>query len=127
MPGEPPAQAGQATVELALALPFVALLLAGLVQVGWVVSEQVRLWHGAREAARAAAVESERSAVMAAAERSGLAPLSLAVDPPVAYRVSGQPVTVRVSYHPEGGVPIAGWLLSKLELHAEAAMRIETP
>lgn len=122
-----PPGAGQASVELALALPFVALLLAGLVQVGWVVSEQVRLWHGAREAARAAAVEPERSAVLAAAERSGLAPLSLAIDPSSAYRVAGQPVTVRLAYRPSSSLPAVGWLLSELELHAEATMRIESP
>jgi TadE-like protein len=127
MRGDLRPQAGQATVELVLALPFLALLLAGLVQVGWVVSEQVRLWHGAREAARVAAVEQERSAVRAAAERSGLAHLSLGVEPQPLYRVAGQPVTVRLAYRPGGDMPLTDWLLSELELKAEATMRIEQP
>jgi Flp pilus assembly protein TadG len=48
---------GQATVELALILPVVALILAALVQTGMVVVDHVRLWHAAREAARAAVVD----------------------------------------------------------------------
>ena len=92
-----------------------------------VVSDQVRLWHGAREAARAAAVEPGRSAAVKAAERSGLAPLTVFIDPEPAYRVAGRPVTVRLSYRPSSRLPVAGWLLSQLELHADATMRIEAP
>ena len=47
---------GQATVELALVLPLVALFALFVAQVGVVVREQVLLTHATREAVRAASV-----------------------------------------------------------------------
>ncbi|MGH9185287.1 MAG: TadE family protein, partial [Acidimicrobiales bacterium] len=44
---------GQATVELALVLPFVALVLLAVAQTALVVRAQVLVTHAAREAARA--------------------------------------------------------------------------
>lgn len=56
---------GQATVEFALALPLLAVLLLAVVQVGLVVRDQVVLVHAAREAARAVAIrESPGSAAV---------------------------------------------------------------
>src|SRR5687767_8032990 len=59
--GEPPTQVtrpsrasrGQATVELAVSLPFVVAALLLVLQVGLVVRAQVLVVHAAREAARA--------------------------------------------------------------------------
>ena len=66
---------GQAAVELALALPLVAVLLLALVQLGFLVRDQVLVVHAAREAARQAAVDSSADAVRrAAAGSSRLAP-----------------------------------------------------
>ena len=48
------ADRGQATVEFALALPFVVMLLLGVVQVVVVVRDQLAVGLAAREAARAA-------------------------------------------------------------------------
>ena len=45
---------GQATTELALVLPLIAVLLLLLAQVGLVLRDQLVLTHVAREAARAA-------------------------------------------------------------------------
>ena len=53
---------GQATVEFALVLPLLAVLLLAVVQVGLVVRDQVLLTHAAREAARAVAVREVPSA-----------------------------------------------------------------
>ena len=47
---------GQATVELALCLPMLCLLLLGVVQVAVVVRDHLAVQVAAREAARAAAV-----------------------------------------------------------------------
>lgn len=47
---------GQATVELALAIPVIVVLALVVVQVGWLVHDRVLVVHAAREAARAAAV-----------------------------------------------------------------------
>ena len=52
---------GQATVELALVLPLVVFGLLAILQVGLVVRDQVAVVHAAREAARAASVDPDRS------------------------------------------------------------------
>ncbi|CAN5603062.1 hypothetical protein BH24ACT26_BH24ACT26_15680 [soil metagenome] len=118
---------GQATVELALCLPLVALLLAGFVQVGVLVGDQVRLWHAAREAARVAVVDPDLDSARAAAERGGLSGLTLDVRPDAAFRVQGRALTVSLSYVPTRRIPLLGRLLDSLELHAQATMRIEQP
>ena len=48
---------GQASVELALVLPLVVLLLLAVVQLGLLVRDQILVVHAAREAAREAAVD----------------------------------------------------------------------
>ena len=58
---------GQATVELALVLPILVLLLGGIVWIGNLMATQVQLEHAAREGARAAAVEPGAAAPLAAA------------------------------------------------------------
>jgi hypothetical protein len=55
-------QEGQATVELALLLPFVFGLLLLVVQVALVARDQLLLHHATREAARAIALEGDPSA-----------------------------------------------------------------
>jgi hypothetical protein len=120
-------QGGQATVELALCLPIVALLLGAVIEVGMLAGDQARLWHAAREAVREAVVNPEAEDVRAAAERSGLDHLQVTIDPEPAHRVAGQPLTVRIDYRPAGSVPLVGGLFERLELHAEATMRIERP
>ena len=120
-------QGGQATLELALTLPVLALLLAALVEVGLVVTDQARLWHAAREAARVAAVDPDHEDVATAAERPGLRPLDIAVSPDPRVRRQGDPVTVQVRYSPDSRVPLFGSLLERVELKAAAVMRIEQP
>jgi hypothetical protein len=48
---------GQSTVEFALILPLVVLVVLFIVQAGFVVRDQVLVSHAAREGARAAAVD----------------------------------------------------------------------
>ena len=121
------AEAGQATVELALCLPLLALVLGAVVELSLLASDQVRLWHAAREAARAAAVEPDVSEAEAAAEQVGLADIVVSVTPDAAFRVRGEPVTATVTYRPPGHVPLLSEAVSRLELEAEAVMRIEQP
>jgi hypothetical protein len=120
-------QRGQATLELALCLPVLALVLGALVEVALVATDQTRLWHAAREAARVAVVDSDRSEVEAAAERVGLAPLDVEVHPAPADRGPGEPLTVRLTYRPAGRIPLIGTLVAGRALSAEATMRIELP
>jgi len=116
---------GQSTVELALALPFVALMLLAVVQVGLVVRDQILVVHAAREAARAAAVHAEADPVEAAAVHgSGLSAVRLVVErgergPP------GSIVAVTVRYRSATEVPLVGALVADVDLSARAAMRVE--
>lgn len=120
-------QSGQSTLELALCLPLVAILLAVVVQVGVIARDHVRVWHAAREGARVAAVDPDSDAIAAAAESSGLEPIKVTVEPDVIERRQGEPVTVRVAYSPSLRVPVIGRWFEDLTLDADATMRIEQP
>ena len=118
---------GQSTVELALSLPALALVLGLVVEVGLIAGDQVRVWHAAREAARVAVVDPDESAIAAAAARSGLDDLDISVDPETTFRVQGEPLEVTVVYRPGGHVPLIGDVFSGLELRGATTMRIEEP
>lgn len=118
---------GQSTVELALCLPALAVVLALVVEVGLIASDQARLWHAAREAARVAIVDPDDSAARAAAARTGLSGFEMSIEPEDAYRVQGRPLRVALTYSPEGHVPLVGELFGGLELRSRVAMRIEEP
>lgn len=118
---------GQSTVELALCLPFVVLVLAIVVQVGFIAVDHVRLWHAAREAARVAAVDADVADIERAAEAAGVSPLSIEVRPRDIYRRQGEPVTVAVAYSPSTRIPVVGALFDELQMTVDASMRIEEP
>ena len=117
--------AGQATVEAALLLPFVFALLLVVVQVGLLVRAQILVTHAAREGARAAAVDADAGAAQnAATEATTLDParMHVAVDGRGAV---GSRVHVRVTYRVPTDVPIVGPLLGEVDLEADATMRVE--
>ena len=120
-------QDGQATVELALCLPILAVLTALLVEAGGLATDHVRLWHAAREAARIAVVEPDESQARSAAERVGLDGIEITIEPAMDARVRGEPLSATVIYRPAGRVPLIGRLLTGLVMRAEATMRIERP
>ena len=109
-------------MELALALPLVALLLLAVVQVGLVVRDQVLATHAAREAARTAAVGSSPEEARAAA----LAGSGLRADRLVVTVTRGELVRVAVRYRSVTDLPLVGPLLPDLSLRAKAAMRAES-
>jgi TadE-like protein len=118
---------GQATVELALSLPLLVLLLGFVVEMAMLGGDQVRLWHASREAARAAVVDPDPSAARVAAESSGLRNMEISIDPDPAYRVQGQPLRIELAMEPDGTIPLIGAAFEQLELRATAVMRIEEP
>lgn len=126
-PGRPrrARDSGQAAVELALVLPFLAVLLLVLVQVGLIVRDQVLVVHAAREAAREAAVDAAPGAARAAAQASSdLDPSRLDVS--VSGRGGpGSRVTVTATYRAPTQVPIVGAVVHDLHLQATATMRVE--
>ena len=110
---------GQATVELAVSLPFVVAALLLVLQVGLVVRAQVLVVHAARESARAAAV----------AERppppDGLDPARTSVELAGAGGDAGSRVTATVVHHLATDVPLLGSVLPDIDLRGEATMRVE--
>jgi len=118
---------GSATVEFALVLPLVLVVVLGLVQVGLVVRDRLMVEAAARAGARAAAVQDDPVAIDDAARQAapGLDPARVSVE--VARTGSrGDPVTVHVTYEDPFQVPFVAWLLgSGVSLTADAAARQE--
>jgi Flp pilus assembly protein TadG len=123
----PAREGGQATVELALVLPVLAVLLLVVLQVGLVARDVVLVTHASREAARAAAVDDDPdAAARAAARSSGLDPDRLHVTTK-GRRGAGSRVTVEVSDRVPTAVPIIGSFLHDRTVTSRATMRVETP
>jgi Flp pilus assembly protein TadG len=102
---------GQATVELALVLPLLVLVVLLVVQVALVARDRLELAHVARAAARTAVEDPVEASVAAAARRaSDLDARRLRVRL-TGGRSVGDEVTVVVSYVAPTKVPLAGALL----------------
>lgn len=113
---------GQATVELALVLPVVALVLLAVIQVAIVARGDVVTVHAAREGARVAAVGAPDGEIRAAAlARSDLP--AARVD--VTVQRGTETVTVTVRYRQATDVPLAGQLVGDAAHEASATMRRE--
>ena len=116
---------GQATVEVALLLPLLALLLLAVIQVGLVVRDQVLITHAAREAARAAAVDPQAAVAReGAVAATRLDPDRLRVELSGSTEPGGR-LTVTVRYRAPTAVPLVGALVGDRTLVAEATMRVE--
>ncbi len=116
---------GQSTVEFALVLPALMILMLVAVQVGLMVRDYVMVIHAAREAARAAAVATGATEPTAAARRSGaLDPARMTVT--IGQRgVVGSIVTVTVHFRSPTDVPFVGALVGDFDMAATASMRVE--
>jgi Flp pilus assembly protein TadG len=116
-------EGGQATVELVLALPVLAIILLAVVQLAVLAGTQVQVVDAARNAARVAAVDDDPGAAAAAARAQGLAADRLAVD---VVRSTGT-VTVGVSFHARARVPLVGAWCPDISLTARTTMPNELP
>ena len=117
---------GQASVELALLLPVIVLLVLVILQIGLLARDAVLVTHAAREGARAAAVDDDAGAARAAALASGdLDPDRTRVE--VTGRGdAGSRVRVEVVYRAPTRVPLVGALLGDRTLRASVTMRVES-
>jgi hypothetical protein len=108
---------------MALAVPFLVLLFALIVQVALVAKDQVLVVHAAREAARAAAVDPSARSVRAAAKAaSPLRPDRLDVQLITEGRDRAR---VSVTYAAPTDLPLVGRLVGDVIVRATATMRIE--
>ena len=114
---------GQATVELALVLPLLCLLLLGFVQVAVIGRGQLAVQLAAHEAVRAAAVSADPIAAAHAAANRAVTLRPLVVD----VVIEEATVTVTVSYVDHTEVSMAGALLPNVTVRASATMAFEPP
>lgn len=124
-PGPGGRDRGQATAELALVLPVVALLVLLVAQVAVTVRDQLVVIHAAREGARAAAVDDrhrERAARRAVQEVASLPTERTRVD---TRTTPAGLVEVTVTYRAPTDVPVIGVLLGDVTLRSTAVMRRE--
>ena len=119
-----PTDDGQAAVELALALPIVALMLLAVVQLAVIVRDAIVVTHAAREAARAAAVADHP--VGAGRRAAGTAIGGLRPDRiVVSIAEHAGLVTAEVRYKAPTEVPLVGALLADVDLRGRATMQLE--
>ena len=125
-PGQRGGDSGQATVELALCIPIIALLLLLLVQVALLGRAVLLVGHAAREGARVAAVDPDPASVGVAVRATpGLDARRLRWVRGV--REPGHPVRVTVRYRFPTGVPLVGSLLPDLTIRAALSTYAEAP
>ena len=126
-PREHGGDGGQASVELALLLPVVALVLLVILQVGLLGRDLVLVTHASREAARAAAVDPDPGAAIAAARAAGgldAERLTVAIS---GRGAPGSRVQVTVTYRAGTDVPLVGALLGERTIRSSTTMRVEGP
>ncbi len=116
-----PHERGQATVEFALILPLVVMMLLAVLQTALIVRDYVGVVHAAREAARAVSVDRDPGSATRAARRVlTRATVSVGPRPEV-----GGPIRVEVRYVSHTDLPMVGLLFPDPELHATAVIRTE--
>jgi Flp pilus assembly protein TadG len=114
---------GQATVELALALPVVVLLMLGLLQVVVVARDHLAVWHAARVGVRAGAVSTTPAAEATAASRAATTLEALEVS----VQVDADWITVLARHRTATDLPLIGLLLPDITVEATATMAREPP
>ncbi len=115
------AEAGQATVELALLLPFVVMLIMLVVQTLVLGRDYILTVHAAREAARAESVDPTGRDARTSVSRV-LPGAHLQIVP---RNKIGDPVQATVKYTVHTDVPLIGVLLPDVSLAASVTMRSE--
>lgn len=115
---------GQATVEAALILPFLAAFIVLLIQVGVVVRGQIMVIHAARQAARVVAVDPAADAHAAALDAAALDPSNTTVIVGGSTEPGGL-VTVEVVLSIQPSVPLFGGSASEIDVTGSATMLVE--
>ncbi len=116
-------ETGSATVELALLLPLIVLLLVAMAEIAVVGRSQLELINAAREGARVAAVNPEPADAVEAVQRVLGAAGDHARVAVIRPQVVGEPAVVEVTLR-HRLVPYA-WGGGFIDLTASASMRVE--
>jgi len=117
-----------ATIEFALVLPLVLIMILALVQVGLLVKDRLIVEESARAGAREAAVDTDDQGVRQAAIDAAVSLDSTRIEVVVTREGgAGTSATVAVTYHAPIVIPVVSWLFpDSVDLAATATMRQET-
>ena len=112
---------GQATVELALLMPLIIVLLLIILNVGLVVRDQLAVWHAASAGARAASLSPDSPDVVqqAVEDEVGLRPLHLHIVR------DEQLITVEVKYPRTINLWLIKHIVPPLTLTASVTMHVQ--
>ncbi len=116
--------AGQATVEVALAVPLLVIVMLFGVQIALVIRDQIATIAAAREAARAVVVADGKTNVAdaAVARTAALNPSRRSVK----VSINGGLVTAIVTYRSPTDLPLVGIFIPDITIHGSATMALET-
>ncbi|WP_147803221.1 TadE/TadG family type IV pilus assembly protein [Alkalicoccus halolimnae] len=120
---------GQSMVEFALVVPLLIILLFGIVDVSRLFHASLTMDHAGREAARAASLQLSDAEVIGTAVDSGSS-ISLAsghvdISPGAGARMSGERVTITITYPVDFLTPVIGNMAGSFELTNTTVMRVE--
>jgi hypothetical protein len=102
-------------------MPLVVFAALLVLQIAFVVRDQVAVVHAAREAARAASVDPDPDRAARAAHRT-----LRGAEVHVGHRPAvGEPITVEVRYRSVTDLPLVGALFPDPTLHGRVSMRVE--
>lgn len=127
MPDRPTVEHGSATVEFALLLPVLLLLMLALVQVGVLARDSLLLTQASRAGAREAAVQPSLQAVEGTVQATAMGLDAARLHINVTWgEARGSPVTVSLVYDAPTAALLVGWLFPEnVSLSAHATMRRE--
>lgn len=121
---------GQALVEMALVLPLFFLLLFGVIEMGRIGYAYITISNAAREGGRVATIGGTDSEINTSVQNAAtsLDPASLVINitPNQALRLSGQGVTIQVSYPVQLVIPIISAVIpNPVVVSSSIVMRLE--
>lgn len=121
---------GQAIVEMALVLPLFFLLLFGVIEMGRVGYAYITVSNAAREGGRVATIGGTdlevTSSIKNAATSLDPASLTINITPTQALRLSGQGVTLKVTYPVQLVIPVISNVIpNPVIVSASIVMRLE--
>lgn len=119
---------GQALVEFALIVPLLILLLFGIVDFGRIFHAYLTIDHAGREAARAASIGKDDTQVTSTAVSDAVG-IGLTADrvvvSPTGTRVSGNDVSIKITYPITFLTPVIGTIVGPITLEDTTVMRVE--
>lgn len=121
-------ESGQSLVEFALIVPLLILLLFGIIDFGRIFHAYLTIDHAGRESARAASIGKDDTQVTNTAVTDAVG-IGLTADrvvvSPTGTRVSGNDVSITITYPITFLTPVIGSIVGPITLEDTTVMRVE--